>query len=70
MNNDKKMSNEENVEDIEENEEQLEDAETENEECDEAPVIDIEKVMEENKKLRDDFLRAYADAENVKKRCQ
>lgn len=70
MNDDKKMSNEENVENIEENEEQLEDAEIGDEECDEAPEIDIEKIMEENKKLKDDFLRAYADAENVKKRCQ
>ena len=29
----------------------------------------IEKLEEENKKLKDDFLRAFADAENTKKRC-
>ena len=26
--------------------------------------------MEENKKLKEDYLRAFADAENTKKRCQ
>ena len=30
----------------------------------------IEKLQEENAKLKDAFLRAYAEAENVKKRCQ
>lgn len=30
----------------------------------------IEKLREENAKLKDAFLRAYAEAENVKKRCQ
>ena len=29
----------------------------------------IEQLEEENKKLKDDFLRAFADAENTKKRC-
>lgn len=29
----------------------------------------IEKLEEENKKLKNDFLRAFADAENTKKRC-
>ena len=30
---------------------------------------EIQKLKEENAKLKDDFLRAYADAENTKKRC-
>ena len=30
----------------------------------------LEKLMEENAKLKDDYLRAFADAENTKKRCQ
>ncbi|MCQ2734783.1 MAG: nucleotide exchange factor GrpE [Alphaproteobacteria bacterium] len=31
---------------------------------------EIEKLQAENAKLKDAFLRAYAEAENVKKRCQ
>lgn len=31
--------------------------------------IDVESLLAENQKLKDDFLRAYADAENTKKRC-
>lgn len=30
----------------------------------------IELLTSENRKLKEDFLRAYADAENTKKRCQ
>ena len=30
---------------------------------------EIERLREENKKLKEDFLRAYADAENTKSRC-
>lgn len=30
---------------------------------------EIEKLREENAKLKEDYLRAYADAENTKKRC-
>ena len=30
----------------------------------------LEKLMEENAKLKDDYLRAFAEAENTKKRCQ
>ncbi len=30
---------------------------------------EIEKLREENAKLKEDFLRAYADAENTKRRC-
>ena len=30
---------------------------------------EIEKLKEENQKLKDSFLRAYAEAENTKKRC-
>ena len=53
-------------------EEDFENPEKENEEKD-CPEVDfeaeIEKLQAENAKLKDDFLRAYADAENTKKRC-
>lgn len=45
-------------------EETTEDSTNENKNIDE-----IQKLKEENAKLKDDFLRAYADAENTKKRC-
>ncbi|MDD4555990.1 MAG: nucleotide exchange factor GrpE [Alphaproteobacteria bacterium] len=31
--------------------------------------VDVEALQEENKKLREDYLRAFADAENTKKRA-
>jgi len=31
---------------------------------------ELQKLREENTKLKDSFLRAYAEAENTKKRCQ
>lgn len=31
---------------------------------------ELSKLQEENAKLKDAFLRAYAEAENIKKRCQ
>lgn len=35
-----------------------------------APELDeLETLKAENKKLKEDFLRAYADAENTKRRC-
>ena len=46
--------------------------ELENEEeqaLEEAEEIDIAFLQEENQRLKQDFLRAYADAENTKKRC-
>ena len=30
---------------------------------------EIEKLQAENRQLKEEFLRAYADAENTKKRC-
>ena len=30
----------------------------------------LEKLMEENAKLKDDYLRAFAELENTKRRCQ
>ena len=36
----------------------------------EKEVFDAEALLEDNRKLKEDMLRAYADAENVKKRCQ
>ncbi len=32
--------------------------------------VDVDALIEENKKLREDYLRAFADAENTKKRAQ
>ena len=33
-------------------------------------AIVLEKLMEENAKLKDDYLRAFAEVENTKRRCQ
>ena len=32
--------------------------------------VNVDLLVAENKKLKEDFLRAYADAENTKRRCQ
>ena len=32
-------------------------------------IDELEQLKEENKKLKEDYLRAYADAENTKRRC-
>jgi len=55
-------------------EEKLEEQEAEQELVDEENLADeqnseIEKLRDENAKLKDDYLRAYADLENTKKRC-
>lgn len=59
-------------EEIKETESIIEDEATaeekESEDNKEAKVL--EKLMEENAKLKDDYLRAFAEAENTKKRCQ
>lgn len=44
--------------------------EGENSEAENDGVDELEKLKEENAKLKDSFLRAYAESENVKKRCQ
>ena len=41
----------------------------ENPETKEPEVDELEALKEENQKLKDSFLRAYAEAENTKKRC-
>ena len=44
--------------------------EVENEaEPEEAPEVDIEQLQAENQKLLEDYLRAFAEAENTKRRC-
>lgn len=55
-------------------EEKLEEQEAEQELVDEENLTDeqdseIEKLRDENARLKDDYLRAYADLENTKKRC-
>ncbi|MCX4348571.1 MAG: nucleotide exchange factor GrpE [Alphaproteobacteria bacterium] len=54
-------------EDIIEAEEELETKEQEAEQS--AADEEIEKLKAENRQLKEEFLRAYADAENTKKRC-
>ena len=39
-------------------------------EKEEENLPDITALQEENKKLKEDYLRAFAEAENTKKRCQ
>ena len=54
------MTNEENLmEDLVENTEEIQETEE----------IDIQQLVEENQKLKDEFLRALAEVENTKKRC-
>ena len=38
-------------------------------ETDAEMAAELEQLQAENKKLKEDFLRAFADAENIKKRC-
>ncbi len=40
------------------------------EKTEEETSLKLEDVLAENKKLKEDYLRAFADAENTKKRCQ
>ena len=54
-------------EDIIEAEDELETEEQEAEQS--AADEEIEKLKAENRQLKEEFLRAYADAENTKKRC-
>lgn len=72
MNSSKKMSKNENWEDAEEpqTDDQNDDLIAEDEKVEENDAPDMEEILAENQKLKDDFLRAYAEAENVKKRCQ
>ena len=58
-------------------EEKLSDINSEEEMTDEANDVqnskegdELELLREENAKLKDSFLRAYAESENIKKRCQ
>ena len=56
-------------EDVIENPE-IDDTANEEVEPENKEAIVLEKLMEENAKLKDDYLRAFAEAENTKKRCQ
>ena len=58
---------EEEIEEIKEAEEELTETAQEIEEAEEDN--EIEQLKAENRQLKEDFLRAYADAENTKKRC-
>ena len=71
MNKGKKFSDETQKDDFEDCDNHLEvSADEENIEQREEKELNIEEVIAENQKLKDSFLRAYAEAENVQKRCQ
>ncbi len=54
-----------------ENEKEIKTAEDSSENVQNSEGIDeLAQLKEENQKLKDSFLRAYAEAENTKKRCQ
>ena len=58
----------------EEHDEELEqdienDEEVAEEEAESTAEDEVAALKAENQKLKEDFLRAYADAENIKKRC-
>ena len=46
------------------------DNDNDNDNVEDKEAIVLEKLMEENTKLKDDYLRAFAEVENTKKRCQ
>lgn len=73
LKNEKNEKNEDLNDKIDDFESSLEDEDIQNDDLEKEESIDnnenIEKLLEENKKLKDDFLRAFAEAENVKKRC-
>lgn len=75
MSSNKKTSEQQDNEILEEeNSEKLEENDNE-EECPAETSVEeegqnLEEIIAENHKLKEDFLRAYAEAENVKKRCQ
>ena len=50
-------------------EETAQDSPVETPEEEASPEINIEELQAENHKLREDYLRAFAEAENTKKRC-
>lgn len=71
MDSDKKNSEDVDMENFNEDEvECLDESEMADNDCADDQSVDVNKLLEENEKLKNDFLRAYADAENIKKRCQ
>ncbi len=74
MKKNKKSTPETNTEDMD-NSEVITDETSEEEvaepagETDTEMAAELELLQAENKKLKEDFLRAFADAENIKKRC-
>lgn len=59
------------ISDVEENQEEVIEQNAEIENTEEAVVEDdiVETLKAENQKLKEDYLRAYAELENTKKRC-
>lgn len=68
--NNKNNEDEEILNDIDDNIENQEINDEKEEDIVDDEVINIDLLIAENKKLKEDFLRAYADSENTKKRCQ
>ena len=67
MSKNKKINEEEIVEDVVTD---IDEANNEGIDTDSGENDKIAVLEEENKKLKEDYLRAFADAENTKKRCQ
>lgn len=72
MSEQKKYEDKETSEEKEALNHKIETAESENNEDvqNSEDIDELQKLKEENAKLKDSFLRAYAEAENTKKRCQ
>ncbi|MBE6443790.1 MAG: nucleotide exchange factor GrpE [Alphaproteobacteria bacterium] len=69
MSKNKKNNNEEDIiDEMMEKQDNAEDLEQDAANIDEA--FRLEELEAENRRLKEDYLRAFADAENVKKRCQ
>ena len=58
------------MEEVKETEEFLEEADDSAEKAENPEAQNVAEILEQNQKLKEDVLRALADAENAKKRCQ
>lgn len=70
MSKNKKNLEENDVTEEKEIQEVEEDKQQEDKQAESEPKFDAEELLAENKKLKEDYLRAFAEVENTKKRCQ
>lgn len=70
MSKDKNNNNPESMEEIQETNEEENVGDNTISKNDSSEADELQRLKEENTKLKDSFLRAYAEAENTKKRCQ